>query len=147
MEYSPDKPLADGRVYFTASKLFEVSLCLRGAQKGDGWFFVGVEFSINIGGGLTGLQGGLTQFTPEYIAALPADIPRVPTGIMAQHITNEADARLAYYLQLPEDPTYPSGAEVPPRPHLPEGVIDTPLVRLYNFLRMHPPSLNHIGNI
>jgi hypothetical protein len=53
--------LADGRVYFTAPKLFEVSLCLRGAQKDDGWFFVHVEFLINIGGGLTGLQGVLAQ--------------------------------------------------------------------------------------
>lgn len=52
---------------------------------------------------------------------------------MARHITNEADARLAYYLPLPEEP---SGVEVLPRPQLPEGVIDTPLVRLYNFLRM-----------
>lgn len=52
--------LANGRVHFTAPKLFEVSLCLRGAHKDDGWFFVQVEFLINIGGGLTGLQGRLT---------------------------------------------------------------------------------------
>ena len=51
---------ADGRVYFTAPKLFEVSLCLRGAEKDDGWFFVHVEFLMNIGGGLTGLQGRQT---------------------------------------------------------------------------------------
>jgi mediator of RNA polymerase II transcription subunit 14 len=52
---------------------------------------------------------------------------------MARHITNEADARLAHYLPLPEGL---SSAEVLPRPQLPEGVIDAPLVRLYNFLRM-----------
>jgi hypothetical protein len=126
--------LVDGRVYFTAPKLFEASLCLRGAQRDDGWFFVHVEFLINIGGGLSGLQGGLTQSTTQFLAELLADIPRVPTGIMARHITNEADARLGHYLPLVEDTSHP-GAEVAPRPQLPEGVIDTPLVRLYNFLR------------
>lgn len=63
-----------------------------------------------------------------------ADIPRVPTGIMARHITNEADARLAHYLPLLEEASHPSVAEMS-RPQLPEGVIDTPLIRLYNFLR------------
>lgn len=48
---------ADGRVYFTAPKLFEASLCLRGGQQDDGWFFVHVEFLITIGGDMTGLQG------------------------------------------------------------------------------------------
>jgi mediator of RNA polymerase II transcription subunit 14 len=52
---------------------------------------------------------------------------------MARHITNEADTRLAYYLPLLEEPSHPSAFKVP---QLPEGVIDTPLVRLYNFLRM-----------
>jgi hypothetical protein len=46
-----------------STPLTEVSLCLGGAQKEDGWFFVGVEFPINIGGGLTDLQGELTQST------------------------------------------------------------------------------------
>jgi len=53
---------------------------------------------------------------------------------MAQHIKDEADTRLAHYLPLPEAPT---NFEVPPRPKLPEGAIDTPLVRLYNFLRTY----------
>ncbi|KAG6920079.1 hypothetical protein DXG01_010147 [Tephrocybe rancida] len=109
--------IADGRVYFTVPKLFEISLCLRGAQQDDGWFFVHVEFLINIGGDLTGLQ----------------DFPRVPTGIMKRHITDEADARLAFYLPVPEEAQESS---IPPRPMLPPGVIDTPLVRVYNFLQM-----------
>jgi mediator of RNA polymerase II transcription subunit 14 len=46
-----------GRVYFTIPKLFETSICLRGAEKPDGWFFVHVEFLISIGGDLTSLQG------------------------------------------------------------------------------------------
>ncbi|KAG6829450.1 hypothetical protein H0H92_004510 [Tricholoma furcatifolium] len=108
--------LADGRVYFTVPKLFEASLCLRGAQKDDGWFFVHVEFLINVGGDLTGVQ----------------DFPRIPTSIMKRHITDEADARLAFYLPLSEEV---QDAEIPPRPPLPSGVIDAPLVRLYNFLR------------
>jgi mediator of RNA polymerase II transcription subunit 14 len=49
--------LADGRVHFTVPKLFSASLCLRGSSKDDGWFFVHVEFLINISGDLTGLQG------------------------------------------------------------------------------------------
>ena len=47
----------DGRVFFTIPKLFEVSLCLRGGQKDDGWFFVHVEFLFNVSGDLTGMQG------------------------------------------------------------------------------------------
>jgi mediator of RNA polymerase II transcription subunit 14 len=51
---------------------------------------------------------------------------------MARYIANEADARLGHYVSLLEEA---SSTEIPPRPQLPEGVIDTPLVRLYNFLR------------
>ncbi|KAG6862349.1 hypothetical protein C0995_016047 [Termitomyces sp. Mi166 len=109
--------IADGRVFFTVPKLFEVSLCLRGAQEDDGWFFVDVEFLINIRGDLTGLQ----------------DFPRIPTGIMKRHITDEADARLAFYLSLPEETQI--GTDMPMRPQLPPGAVDTPLVRVYNFLR------------
>lgn len=54
---------------------------------------------------------------------------------MARHITNEADARLAHYLPLLDEPPQLPAAELPPRSRLPEGAIDTPLVRLYNFLR------------
>ncbi|KNZ77769.1 Mediator of RNA polymerase II transcription subunit 14 [Termitomyces sp. J132] len=111
--------IADGRVYFTVPKLFEVSLCLRGAQQDDGWFFVHVMFLINIRGGLTGLQG-------------ESHFPRTPTGIMKRHITDEADARLAFYLPLPEE----AQNDIPTRPQLPSGVVDTPLVRVYNFLQI-----------
>jgi mediator of RNA polymerase II transcription subunit 14 len=48
---------ADGRVCFVVPNLFEASLCLRGAQKDEGWFFVHVEFLITVGGDLTGMQG------------------------------------------------------------------------------------------
>ncbi|KAJ7078861.1 mediator complex subunit MED14-domain-containing protein [Mycena belliarum] len=111
--------IADGRVSFTVPDLFEMSLCLRGGLKEDGWFFVHVEFLITVGGDLTGIQ----------------DFPRTPTGLMKRHITDEADAQLAFYLQLPTD-NVPPGVTVPPRPQLPEGVVDTPLVRVFNFLQM-----------
>ncbi|RDB24861.1 Mediator of RNA polymerase II transcription subunit 14 [Hypsizygus marmoreus] len=111
--------IADGRVSFTVPKMFETSLCLRGAERDDGWFFVHVEFLISVGGDLTGLQ----------------EFPRIPTGIMKRHITDEADARLAYYLPIPED-AHPPGVEIPSRPQLPQGVFDAPLVRVYNFLQM-----------
>jgi mediator of RNA polymerase II transcription subunit 14 len=55
------------------------------------------------------------------------DFPREPTGITKRYITDEADFRLAYYL-VP-DPENPDVSK------LPSGVVDTPLVRLYNFLR------------
>ncbi|KAA1472975.1 MED14-domain-containing protein [Dentipellis sp. KUC8613] len=112
--------ISDGRVFFTVPKLFEASLCLRGGEKDDGWFFVHVEFLFNVGGDLTGVQ----------------EFPRKPDGILKRHITDEADARLAFYLPLPQDQPVAPGIEPPPRPQLPEGVVDAPLVRLYNFLQM-----------
>ncbi|KAI0829900.1 MED14-domain-containing protein [Trametes gibbosa] len=110
--------IADGRVHFAAPKLFEASLCLRGAGKNDGWFFVDVSFLFTVGGDQTGMQ----------------EFPRTPTGMLKRNITDEADARLAFY--LPPDEPPPPGIEVPPRPALPEGVIDAPLVRVFNFLQM-----------
>ena len=47
----------DGRVFFSAPKLFEASLFLGGSQRDDGWFFVNVRFLFTIGGDLTGIQG------------------------------------------------------------------------------------------
>lgn len=131
--------VADGRVYFTAPKLFKTSLCLRGAQKDEGWFFVHVEFLITIGGDLTGLQG--IYFTSlSYLIFFDvlsaSDFPSTPGGIMRRHIADEADARLAFYLPLPQKPELPHpGFEIPQRPQLPEGAVDTPLVRVFNFLR------------
>ncbi|RPD78468.1 MED14-domain-containing protein [Lentinus tigrinus ALCF2SS1-7] len=110
--------IGNGRVFFTAPKLFELSLCLRGAQKNDGWFFVNVSFLFTVGGDQTGMQ----------------EFPRTPTGHLKRNITDEADARLAFY--LPPDQPPPPGVEVPPRPALPEGVVDAPLVRVFNFLQM-----------
>lgn len=48
---------AGGRVHFTAPGLFEASVCLRGAEKDDGWFFVNVKFLITVGGDMTGTHG------------------------------------------------------------------------------------------
>ncbi|TFY81803.1 hypothetical protein EWM64_g2210 [Hericium alpestre] len=112
--------ISDGRAFFTVPKLFEASLCLRGGNKDDGWFFVHVEFLFNVGGDLTGMQ----------------EFPRKPAGILKRFVTEEADSRLAYYLPLPEVQPPPPGVEVPPRPQLAEGVVDAPLIRLYNFLQM-----------
>ncbi|KAI0940563.1 hypothetical protein AcW1_003726 [Taiwanofungus camphoratus] len=112
--------IADGRVYFFAPKLFEVSLCVRGAEKDDGWFFVNVEFLFTVGGDRTGMQ----------------EFPRKPAGLLKRHITDEADARLAFYLPLPAGPAPPPDIQLPPRPQLPDGVVDTPLVRVFNFLQM-----------
>ncbi|KAF8170264.1 mediator complex subunit MED14-domain-containing protein [Mycena galopus ATCC 62051] len=112
--------IANGRVYFTVPNLFETSLCLRGGLKEDGWFFVHVEFLITVGGDLTDIQ----------------NFPRIPPGHMKRHITDEADAQLAFYLPLPADHIPQPGVEFPQRPQLPEGVVDTPLVRVFNFLQM-----------
>ncbi|KAJ6495613.1 mediator complex subunit MED14-domain-containing protein [Mycena vitilis] len=112
--------IADGRVYFTVPNLFEASLCLRGGLREDGWFFVHAEFLITVGGDLTGIQ----------------DFPRTPTGLMKRHITDEADSQLAFYLPLPADHVPPLGATFPVRPQLADDVVDTPLVRVFNFLQM-----------
>ncbi|KAI0745059.1 MED14-domain-containing protein [Earliella scabrosa] len=110
--------IGNGRVFFTAPKLFELSLCLRGARPNDGWFFVNVTFLFTVGGDQTGMQ----------------EFPRTPSGMLKRNITDEADARLAFY--LPPDEPPPPGAEAPPRPQLPDGVVDAPLVRVFNFLQM-----------
>jgi mediator of RNA polymerase II transcription subunit 14 len=62
---------------------------------------------------------------------------------MKRHITDEADARLAFFLPIPDD-AVPPGVEIPPRPQLPDGVVDTPLVRVFNFLRMSFASPSHL---
>ncbi|KAJ6497836.1 mediator complex subunit MED14-domain-containing protein [Mycena sanguinolenta] len=112
--------IAHGRVYFTVADLFEASLCLRGGLKQDGWFFVHVEFLITVGGDLTDIQ----------------NFPRTPTGNMKRYISDEADLQLMIYQPLPADQIPPPGVTFPPRPQLPAGVIDTPLVRVFNFLQM-----------
>ena len=48
---------------------------------------------------------------------------------------DEADSQLARYLPIPENESMQPGTEVPPRPILPDGTVDAPLVRVYNFLR------------
>ncbi|KAI0072724.1 MED14-domain-containing protein [Panus rudis PR-1116 ss-1] len=112
--------IADGRVFFTVPSLFNASLCVRGAKTEDGWFFVDVEFLFNVGGDTTIMQ----------------DFPRKPTGPLKRLIADEADARLAFFLPVKEQQPAPPGVQVPPPPKLPEGVIDTPLVRVFNFLQM-----------
>jgi mediator of RNA polymerase II transcription subunit 14 len=126
--------LADGRVHFNVPKLFITSLCLRGSSKDDGWFCVHVEFLINICGDLTGLQGlSFLELCFDLLLVL-VEFPRTPTGAIKRHITDEADVRLALYLPIPAD--QPPIPDVPPRPQLPQDVVDAPLIRLYNFLRM-----------
>ncbi|KAJ3553568.1 hypothetical protein NM688_g3538 [Phlebia brevispora] len=112
--------IADGRVYFTVPKLFEASMCLRGAHHDDGWLFVDVEFLFNVGGDTTGMQ----------------EFPRRPTGILKGHLLDEADRRLMYYTPIRRDPALPPDIEIPSQPQLPEGVVDAPLVRVFNFLQM-----------
>lgn len=132
------KPLLErGRVRFAAPRLFETSLCLRGAQKDDGWFFVDVEFLFNVGGDETGMQGTtIVLETNDGFHCSGSEFPRVPTGVMKRHITEGVDAQLAMYVPItppPEGQVPP--VELPPRPQLPEGTMDAPLVRVYNFLR------------
>jgi len=40
-----------------APDLFEASLCLSGVGPDDGWFFVNVEFLIEVGGDVATLRG------------------------------------------------------------------------------------------
>jgi mediator of RNA polymerase II transcription subunit 14 len=133
----------DGRAWFTVPNLFESSICLRGGNEDDGWFFAHVEFLFNVGGDRTGMQGtcpSIPLLDPSFIP--PLEFPRKPIGVLKEHLTIEADNRLGCYLPIPEpekppDPNFPPPPE---RPKLPEDVVDTPLVRLYNFLRESPSS-------
>jgi mediator of RNA polymerase II transcription subunit 14 len=70
------------------------------------------------------------------------EFPRTPTGAIKRHITDEADARLAFYLPFPAD--QPPIPDAPPRPQLPQDVVDAPLIRLYNFLRMSLLFIHHL---
>ncbi len=56
----------DGRVWFTVPSLFETSICLRGGNQDDGWFFVHVEFLFTVGGDRTGMQG-LYSYYLSYV--------------------------------------------------------------------------------
>jgi mediator of RNA polymerase II transcription subunit 14 len=49
--------LASAQVHFHIPSLFSVSLALRGAEKGDPWFMIDVEFDIKVGGDDTGVVG------------------------------------------------------------------------------------------
>ena len=63
------------------------------------------------------------------------EFPKRPIDVLKRHIAEEADARLAYYLPLLVDPNAPPDFQPPPRPEVPPGTVDTPLIRLFNFLR------------
>ena len=135
-------------MHFTVPGLFETSVCMRGAEKDDGWFFVNVKFLISVGGDMSGADG---TFARRGLLKLSfsdfAEFPQEPTGVLKRHISDEADSRMAYYLPLPKQMDLPPDAEVPERPKLPEGTVDAPLVRLYNFLREYhcanPKPLTH----
>ncbi len=68
------------------------SLCLLGADKDDGWFFVSIEFLINVGGDLTGLQGTLNDEWYIHFLFVQQQC-RVPANTFRnhkRHITDEA---------------------------------------------------------
>lgn len=59
---------------------------------------------------------------------------------MQGFIKDEIDRQLELHIPKPPPDFLPPGADPPPSvPELPEDVVDTPLIRLYNFLRMMPP--------
>lgn len=103
---------------------------------------VDVEFFINVGGDLTRIQGWISSFFPASALTNLLEFPRKPSNIMKKYITDEGNTRLSFYLPLTADNPLPDSV---PRPQLPEGVVDVPLVRLYNFLRtalhVHSPKL------
>ncbi|KIY71148.1 MED14-domain-containing protein [Cylindrobasidium torrendii FP15055 ss-10] len=112
--------ITNGRVVFTVPHLFELTLGCTGSEPTDPWFFIDVEFLFNA------------------VATGTQEFPRIPTGPTKRFITEEADLRLGQYVQAPPpaDPMQDPNAPPPPRPGLPEGYVDAPLVRMYNFLRM-----------
>lgn len=130
-------PPANGRVYFTIPKLFECSLTLKGAQPKDSWSFSHVEFLINIGGDVNVTQGKNFASLPRLPYSNFTEFPRRPTGLMHGFIKEEVDRQLELYTPKPPPDFLLPGVEPPPAaPELPEDVVDTPLIRLFNFLRM-----------
>lgn len=123
-------------MHFSVPKLFESAICLRGAERNDGWFFVSVKFLITVGGDLTGMQGiDIVDLLYTVVYAVYLEFPSEPTGVLRRHIADEANIRMACYLPLQDTPEFAPNPEDPPRPQLPEGTVDAPLVRLFNFLR------------
>ncbi|KAF8590904.1 MED14-domain-containing protein [Ramaria rubella] len=125
--------VSSGQAHFHVAGLFSVSLSLRGAEEGDPWFMVDVEFDINVGG----VDTGVVAF------------PRSPTGITKRFIADEADARLARYTVTPDPQAageqtiapdaHPDPSQYQPQPNvqkLTENEVDAPLVRLFNFMQM-----------
>lgn len=53
--------------------------------------------------------------------------------MLNRHISDEANARLRYYISDPPEPQ-PS-PEAPSKPQLPPNTVDAPLARVFNFLR------------
>lgn len=70
----------DGRVFFTAPKLFESSLFLGGSQREDGWFFANVRFLFTIGGDLTGIQGTRLSARPSFRLQFASRFPSPTYG-------------------------------------------------------------------
>lgn len=66
-----------------------------------------------------------------------AEFPTEPIGTLKRFIADEADAQLARYIPMPENEHVPLGVELPSKPQLPEGTVDAPLIRLFNFLRKY----------
>ncbi|GJJ06661.1 hypothetical protein Clacol_000856 [Clathrus columnatus] len=137
--------VSQAQAHFHVPNLFRVSLSLRGSELQDAWFLTNIEFDFKVGGDDTGV----------------VEFPRIPTGVVKQHIVVEADARLALYSygeemqNFPGDDGQSAGKEkendgketkkeqaptttVPPSsvPKLPLHVVDAPLVRLHNLLQM-----------
>ena len=108
--------IADGRVSFLVDGQFEVSVC---ARPEDGWFFVGVEFQVNVLGDVTATQ----------------DFPRKPPPALMAMMRTQADTHLRLYLPLPHNPNFPPDQQ-PRGPQLPAGKTDAPMVRLYNYFHM-----------
>lgn len=60
--------------------------------------------------------------------------------MMHGFIKEEIDRQLELHIPKPPPEFLPPGVEPPPPvPELPEDVVDTPLIRMYNFLRMSLP--------
>jgi mediator of RNA polymerase II transcription subunit 14 len=90
---------------------------------------------MTVGGDLTGIQG-VTLCHGGLHLLIFTEFPREPTGALKRVISDEADARLAFYLPHPLGQPSQPDVDIPPRPQLPEGFVDTPLIRIFNFLRM-----------
>jgi mediator of RNA polymerase II transcription subunit 14 len=128
--------IESGRVHFRIPQLFETSLTLNGSSEYDCWLFIHVEFLCLAGGASATLQGTSYRLSSFLQLESCTDFPTRPSGLLEHFIRDEANSQLRCYTPMqPSHLSIPTDVSVLTPIALPKGVVNAPLIRLYNFLR------------